>query len=710
MIPAARRAPAALRAFYFAASPSSTFTRSVLRQHVLPPSYKRIPSIIRPFSSVHSRLQQPSVDDGEDGEDIPTSNEEGGKKEFTKFEELKQAGIISPKVIDTITERMNIHTMTDVQKLTLNHCLDGSDVIAQAKTGTGKTLAFLMPIVQRLLRNQDPVQDGRRGYRNKIDNIRAVIISPTRELAEQIAVEARKVTQGTGLQVQTAVGGTQRRQHLMQMQQYGCDILVGTPGRITDLVSDNTSGVRFDKVESFVLDEADRLLDIGFAPAIAEITSYMPDPSKGTRQTLMFSATVPKSVVSLVRQTLRPDFKFIRTVDPSEAQTHERIPQHVVFGRALQNQIPIIMELAHNAIEAHKKDPVNNMPFKAIVYFGSTAEVSLTWEAFSKMRDPEKPRSIFSSHPLDPCRIFQMHGKLAQGQRTRESQGFRNAQSAIMFSSDVTARGMDFPNVSHVIQVGLPKASDDYVHRIGRTGRAGKSGEGWLILNDDERRDITQRLRGSGINLVEKQLVTSDLDMTKGAQIPGHIARLLRFVETGVKAVPYNVKDATYNALFGVLAQQNPHRSKQAQVDMMNDLAKFGWGMQEPPAVSQRLLQKIGYTNVTGVRFQEARDPGRFEGRGDRGRGGFGGDRDRDGGRGGFRRDGDRDGDRERSSGPGVFGGGSGDAFAALGMEAEGSGRGGRGGSGGGRGYGRSNDRFGGSGGSGGGRGGYGRR
>jgi len=270
---------------------------------------------------------------------------------------------------------------------------------------------------------------------------------------------------------------------------------------------------------------------------------------------------------------------------------------------------------------------------------------------------------------------------------------------------------MDFPNVSHVIQVGLPKASDDYVHRIGRTGRAGKSGEGWLILNNDERRDITQRLRGSGINLIEKQLVTSDLDMTKGAQIPGHIARLLRFVETGVKAVPYQVKDATYNALFGVLAQQNPHRSKQAQVDMMNDLAKFGWGMQEPPAVSQRLLQKIGYTNVTGVRFQEQREPGRFEGRGDRGRGGFGGgfggDRDRDGGRGGF----GRDGVRERSStqGPGVFGGGSGDAFDALGMEAQNSGRGGRGGGGGGRGYGRSNDRFGGSGGGRSG-GGYGRR
>lgn len=587
--------------------------------------------------------------------------------------------------------------MTDVQRLTLNHCLDGSDVIAQARTGTGKTLAFLMPVVQRLLRNGDAINDSRRGSRSKLDNIRALIISPTRELAEQIAAEARKVTQGTGLQVQTAVGGTQRRQHLMQMQQYGCHILVGTPGRVTDLISDNTTGIRLDNIETFVLDEADRLLDIGFAPAIAEIQSYMPEPTKSTRQTLMFSATVPKSVVSLVRQTLRPDFKFIRTVDPEEAPTHARIPQHVVFGRGLQNQIPIIMEIAHNAMEAHKKDPVNNMPFKAIVYFGSTAEVSLTYEAFSKMRDPEKPRSIFTPHPLDPCRIFQMHGKLAQAQRTRESQGFRNAQSAIMFSSDVTARGMDFPNVSHVIQVGLPRASDDYVHRIGRTGRAGKSGEGWLILNNDERRDIMQRMRGSGINLIEKPLVAGDLDMTQGAQIPGHVARLLKFVEVGVKSVPYNVKDATYAAMFGVLAQQNPNRSKQAQVDMMNELAKFGWGMQEPPAVSRNLIQRIGFGSVTGIRFEEQRQPARFEGRGDggRGRGGFG-DRDRDG-RQGFRRGEGRDG--ESSRGPGVFGGGQGDAFDALGVEAGDGARGGRG-----RGFGRSSDRSGGN------RGGYGRR
>jgi len=653
---------------------------------------------------MYPRLQQATA---EAPSSMQNSNERSS--EFTRFDELAEHGIISPRVIDTITKRMNITTMTEVQKMTLNHCLDGSDVIAQARTGTGKTLAFLLPIVQRILR--DPNLERRNGDRASVGDIRALIISPTRELAEQIAVEAKKIVGNTAVKVQTAVGGTQKREHLRKMQYEGCHIMVGTPGRILDIISDRSTGVTLSNIETFVLDEADRLLDIGFAPAIADIASHMPNPSQLTsdgrpaRQTLMFSATVPKSVVQLVRSTLRPDFKFIRTVDPDEAPTHERIPQHVVFGKGLQNQIPIIMEIANKAIDAHKKDPENNPPFKAIVYFGSTAEVAMTFEAFSKMRDPDQPRSIFSAHPLDPCRIFQMHGKLQQGQRTRESQGFRTSESAILFSSDVTARGMDFPDVSHVIQIGLPKSSDDYVHRIGRTGRAGKSGQGWLILNDDERRDITQRMRNSGINLIESPLVTSDLDMTRGAQIPSHIARLLKLVEVGVKSVPYNVKAATYSALLGVLSQQNPHRPKQDQLDMMNQLAKFGWGMTEPPPLSRNLVAKIGFSGLRGIKLEEPRERG-FGDR-DGGRGGYG-DRDggrgfggRDGGRGGYggsREDGGRQfGGRERENGnaKGVFGGGSGDAFDALGMSAgEQRGGGGRGGDRGGRSFGgRGGDR-----------------
>lgn len=620
---------------------------------------------------------------------------DGGDKpqEFTKFADLADAGIVSPKIVDTIA-KMNIHTMTDVQRMTLNHCLDGSDVIAQAKTGTGKTIAFLMPIVQRILKDPALEQRSRRSYdAARADDIRALIISPTRELAEQIAVEAKKLVANTSIKVQTAVGGTGKAYHLQRMQRDGCHILVGTPGRVLDIVSDPGTGVSLQNIETFVLDEADRLLDIGFAPAINDIQSHMPVKSAETgmpRQNLMFSATVPKSVVNLVRQTLRPDFKFIRTIDPTEPLTHERIPQHVVFARGLQNQIPILMEIAHNAIQAHKKDPNHHMPFKAIVYFGSTAEVAMTFEAFGKMRDPNQPRSIFAPHPLEPCRIFQMHSRLEQARRTRESQGFRNAESAILFSTDVTARGMDFPDVSHVIQIGLPKSSDDYTHRIGRTGRAGKSGEGWLILNADERRDIAHKMRDSGVDLKEANLVTSDLDMTRGAQIPSHVARLLKLVEVGVKSVPYSTKAATYSALIGVLQQQNPHRHKQDQLDMMNELAKFGWGMTEPPALSRMLVNKLGLASLRGIRIDEPQA-------------GFGRDGERDGRghmgmgrRGGFGDLGSRGSSRMPSDGQGVFGGSAGgDAFDAMGYgrggsrSGSGSGNGRGGARGGARGRGR---------------------
>ncbi|KAK5069890.1 hypothetical protein LTR64_007928 [Lithohypha guttulata] len=685
MLPVTRRATSALRAITFAASSSRCITRQPIARLSLP-SISIQPQYIRSFTSYFPRLQQYAEAETEE------LSQSEGQHEFTRFEELAENNIISPKVIDTLTKRMNIHDMTEVQKMTINHCLDGSDVIAQAKTGTGKTLAFLLPIVQRILR--DGSLEQRTRQRASVGDIRALIISPTRELAEQIAVEAKKVVANTAVKVQTAVGGTQKSQHLRQMQFEGCHILVGTPGRVLDIISDRSTGVSLENIETFVLDEADRLLDIGFAPAIADIQSYMPPRAERNRQTLMFSATVPKSVVQLVRETLRPDFKFIRTVDPNEVQTHEHIPQQVVFGKGLQNQIPIIMEVAYNAMQAHKQDSKNTMPFKAIVYFGSTAEVAMAFDAFTKMRDPDAPRSMFQPHPLDPCRLYQMHGKLAQAQRTRESEGFRRAESAILFSSDVTARGMDFPNVSHVIQIGLPRSSDDYVHRVGRTGRAGKSGEGWLVLNNDERGDIERKMRNSGVDLKEADLVTASLDMTRAAQIPAHISRLLKYVEVGVKSVPYNTKAATYAALLGVLQQQNPNRRKQAQLDMMNNLAKYGWGMQQPPPISPKLAQRIGFGGLQGLRLEEER-PREFGDRDGRGGDRFGG---RDGGTrgyGGGSRDGGRSFGRDAPpSGKGVYGGGSrgsGDAFDAMGMGG-GSSRGGpRGGSGGfgGRGGGR---------------------
>lgn len=535
-------------------------------------------------------------------------------REFTKFSELSDAGIIDRRVIDNLVTKSGIHTMTDVQRMTINECLDGTDVVAQARTGTGKTLAFLMPIVQRML--SDPNFASKRP---QIGDTRALIISPTRELAEQIAAEAKKIVQGTRIQIQTAVGGTQKQYHLRLMQRMGCHILVGTPGRINDLLSDPSSGVVLDDIETFVLDEADRLLSIGFADSIAQIQDYMPDLSTKDRQTLMFSATMPRSVVGLVKQTMKPDFKFVRTVDPNEAATHESVPQNVVFLPGLQNQIPAIAEIAHNAIEAHKRDPANNLPFKAIIFYSSVNEVKLAYEILKNLRDPAQRGGFFAPHPLAPCKIIEMSSQLTQAFRAQSTQDFRNAESAIMVASDVAARGMDFPNVSHVIQVGLPRDTDDYVHRVGRTGRAGKSGQGWLLLQDDEQnefRQLANQIHAHNI-VQDSSLDTAKLDMTQPSQLSPEAGKIMQFVEAGMRTVSVREKGKAYATILGGLTQSRVNRPKQTMVDMANQLAKFGWGLERPPHVSSQWISKMGFSNTRGLEvgsFERSDDEGRGDG------------------------------------------------------------------------------------------------
>ncbi|EXJ82795.1 hypothetical protein A1O3_06610 [Capronia epimyces CBS 606.96] len=546
------------------------------------------------FSSTSRYGQQHAA-----AEDLGAEDLSQVRREFSKFSELGEAGVLDQRIVNTLANKMGIHTMTEVQRMTINECLDGSDVVAQAKTGTGKTLAFLTPIVQRLLR--DPNFNTRRA---SIGDTRALIISPTRELAEQIADEAKKVVSGTGVQVQTAVGGTQKKYHLKMMQRMGCHILVGTPGRVKDLVSDTYSGVSLDNIQTFVLDEADRLLDIGFAPEIEAIQSYMPPRDANARQTLMFSATLPRTVVGLVKKTMRQDFKFVRTVDPDEAATHESVPQKVVYLPGLENQLPAITEIAYKAVQAHKADPANNPPFKAIVFLSTINEVRMGYEVLRNMRGGSGGRGgVFDPHPLAPCKIYEMSSRLTQAERTKNSQAFRHAESAIMVSSDVAARGMDFPNVTHVIQVGPPKTLEDYIHRIGRTGRAGKPGQGWLILQDDERNEFRQLVRDLHAHNIseDSSLETAKLDMSQPTQLSVETGKVMQMVESGIRSVPFGDKAKAYQSILSSLNQSGVRRSKQSMVNLANSLAKFGYGLERPPHVSRAFAAKLGFSGVRGL-------------------------------------------------------------------------------------------------------------
>ena len=451
-------------------------------------------------------------------------------------------------------------------------------------------------------------------------DIRAIIISPTRELAEQIAVEAKKVTRDTGVIVQTAVGGSQKSVGLRKIKMEGCHILVGTPGRLNDILSDPYSQVRAPKLSAFVLDEADRLLDQGFAPEIQAIQDLLPDRREVDRQTLLFSATVPREVMQVVRHTMKPDFKFVRTVQEGEQQTHEKVPQKLVNVGGFENLMPALVELCKREI-----NPTGEAarPFKAIVYFSATAEVSLASAMLQNLRNPGQ--SIFHQHPLHPCTIIEMHAKLTQQQRTRAADSFRRATSSIMLSSDVTARGMDFPNVTHVIQVGLPPSEEQYVHRIGRTARGDKTGEGWILVTSLEAREIRRRLPNMPLR-VDSTLETSKVDMRKDAQLPEHTAKILTQIGDAAKMVPRSLKAMAYMANLGVFQWVN---NKQALIDALNDRAKYGWGMDQPPMVGHGLASKLGLSRVQGINIgsEDRGDFGAGGGRG--GRGGFGGGRER---------------------------------------------------------------------------------
>ena len=538
-------------------------------------------------------------------------------------------------------------------------CSDDNSRLAQARTGTGKTLAFLIPVLQNILK-YDPSLESRARGRDKAraTDIRAIIISPTRELAEQIAVEARKVVAETGVVVQTAVGGSQKSFHLRKMKAEGCHILIGTPGRLNDILSDPYSDVRAPNLSAFVLDEADRLLDQGFAPEIDQIQRSLPRREEVDRQTLLFSATVPQEVMQIVRKTMKQNFKFVRTVQEGEQQTHERVPQKVVITSGLENFMPALLELCQR--ELARKDAES--PFKAIVYFNATAEAKLASSTFQNLTNPGTSR--FNQHPLYPARLIEMHARLTQEGRTRAADAFRRASSAIMFSSDVTARGMDFPNVTHVIQMGVPPTRDTYIHRLGRTARGDKKGEGFLFLSDLESRETWKRLDHLPLR-TDESLETARIDMTRDAQLPEYNARILTQVAEATKGVSMAIKGAAYLASFGTY--QWMHK-KQTLVDLMNNRSKFAWGLATPPAVPSRLAQKLGVSRLAGINIgapehESAISAGRGYGssrfdrdRGDSGSGGYSRDSHS---REGFSRD--RDGfPRERSSPRGEFGGGRG--------------------------------------------------
>ena len=359
---------------------------------------------------------------------------------------------VHPATKEALAKDMRYANMTMVQQQTIPVSLTGVDVIAKAKTGTGKTLAFLIPAIENCVRTP-----------KKAGQISSLIISPTRELAMQIMEEAEMLVgrHSPRLKVMCIVGGTNMNRDIKGFQNPP-DILVATPGRLNDHLENGSLQSMLKSLRCLVFDEADQLLDMGFRPAITKTLSCLPD--KKGRQTLLFSATLPKDVQAVSEIATREGMvEFVDTVGEEE-NTHQHVEQEVVVTSIGEQP----MELYKLVKEAMREDEA----YKIIAFFTTARQTQLHAELFNKLGFP----------------VLEIHSRLSQPARKRVSEEFRNSKGgSIMFTSDVSARGLDYPDVTKVLQVGAPSDRAQYVHRLGRTARAGKAGSGALLLCDFEK-------------------------------------------------------------------------------------------------------------------------------------------------------------------------------------------------------------------------------
>jgi ATP-dependent RNA helicase DeaD len=347
-------------------------------------------------------------------------------KTFNDFE-------LEPKVVRAITE-LGFEEPTPIQAKTIPLALEGRDLIGQAQTGTGKTAAFGVPLI------------------NKIDvteeRIVALIMTPTRELAIQVAEEIGKLSRFKGLRSLPIYGGQDIVRQIRALKKKP-QIIIGTPGRLLDHINRKT--IRLDDVNTVILDEADEMLDMGFMEDIQSILKLVP----AERHTMLFSATMPPNIQRLAQQFLR---------NPEHVSV---IPKHV--------SVPLISQSYIEVHERQKFDALSRLldmesPELAIVFGRTKRRVDELAEALQKRG--------YSADGL--------HGDLSQNQRDAVMRKFRDGSIDVLVATDVAARGLDVSGVTHVINFDLPQDPESYVHRIGRTGRAGREGSAWTFVSPRE--------------------------------------------------------------------------------------------------------------------------------------------------------------------------------------------------------------------------------
>lgn len=345
-------------------------------------------------------------------------------------------------------------TPTPIQKESIPHIMAGQDVMGLAQTGTGKTAAFVLPILQRLLA----------GPRSKV---RALIIAPTRELAQQIHDNICELAKGTNLRSLTLYGGVNINPQIKNLKQ-GVEIVVACPGRLLDHLQQRT--LHLEKVEVLVLDEADQMFDMGFLPSIRKILQFLPKK----RQTLLFSATMPTAIHDLAHEVLhQPVTVKMGHVAPATSveQVLFPVPKHL--------KVELLIKILHKT----KIDSV--LVFTRTKHTAKKVALKLLNAGFQ---------------------ATSLQGNLSQNKRQAAMDGFRDGSLQILVATDIASRGIDVTTISHVINFDIPSTVEAYIHRIGRTGRAAKEGDAFTLITDEDLSEVHRIERVLGKKLEQRKL------------------------------------------------------------------------------------------------------------------------------------------------------------------------------------------------------------
>ncbi|XP_058588337.1 probable ATP-dependent RNA helicase DDX4 isoform X3 [Neofelis nebulosa] len=346
--------------------------------------------------------------------------------------------------------------LTPVQKYSIPIILAGRDLMACAQTGSGKTAAFLLPILAHMMR------DGITASRFKdLQEPVCIIVAPTRELINQIYLEARKFSFGTCVRAVVIYGGTQLGHSIRQIVQ-GCNILCATPGRLMDIIGKEKIGLR--QVKYLVLDEADRMLDMGFGPEMKKLISCPGMPSKEQRQTLMFSATFPEAIQKLAGEFLKSDYLFVAVGQ---------------VGGACRDVQQTILQVGQYSKREKLVEILRNIGDERTMVFVETKK---------------KADFIATFLCQEKISTTSIHGDREQREREQALGDFRCGKCPVLVATSVAARGLDIENVQHVINFDLPSTIDEYVHRIGRTGRCGNTGRAISFFDPESDNHLAQPL------------------------------------------------------------------------------------------------------------------------------------------------------------------------------------------------------------------------